>query len=242
MIRFYHTSDLHDRRGFGPRLHALRSESPGYLFDCGDSLRGSQTVYYKDEPIIAEIDEADYDVQAIGNREFHYIFRLLAARKAKMRHPLLCTNLIDTRGRELPFHRSLVIEHEDARIHLLGLLIMQYPVGSLWEKIFGWRFLEPWDVVSDYASRLGEGDLLVVLSHVGLSLDRKLAAAVPRIDCILGGHSHDTLFAPEVVNGVPIIHAGPYGQFVSRTTLQRNETTHRFDVSDFALLPLLGEV
>ena len=238
MIRFYHTSDLHDHRGFVPRLRALRDERSGLLFDCGDSLRGSQTVYHRREPVIDEIDEAGYDAQAIGNREFHYLFPLLRARAQKMRHPLVCTNLLDTKERELPFLRELLVRHDETTIHVVGLLIMQYPVGSPYERLFGWRFLDPWDAVAPYAERIPDGDFLLVLSHVGLSLDRKLAERVPRIDLILGGHSHDTLFAPEVVNGVPIVHAGPYGQYVSRTEMRRQNG--RFAIDDFALLPLLG--
>src|SRR5665213_3162898 len=141
-MRIYHTSDMHDHRGFAPRLDALRAREPGLLFDCGDSLRGSQTVYHRSEPIVAEIDAAKYDAQASGNREFHYLFPLLRARAAKMAHPLICTNLLDTKGRDLPFQRSLVMDYDGARIHLLGLLIMQYPVGSPLERIFGWRFLD----------------------------------------------------------------------------------------------------
>lgn len=239
-MRIYHTSDMHDHRGFAPRLDALRAREPGLLFDCGDSLRGSQTVYHRDEPIIAEMDRAAYDAQAIGNREFHYLFPLLRARAKKMHHPLICTNLVDTKGRELPFLRSLVLDGEGTRIHLLGLLIMQYPVGSPLERVFGWRFLDPWDAVGEYAANVPDGEMLLVLSHVGLSLDRKLAERVPRIDLILGGHSHDTLYEPEMVGDVPIVHAGPYAKYVSRTELSYDADRKRFGIDDFALVPLLG--
>ncbi len=241
MIRLYHTSDLHDRRGFADRLRQLRSRRPGLLFDSGDSLRGSQSVYHRREPIIDEIDRAGYDAQAIGNREFHYIFRLLEARARCMRHLLVCTNLIDTKGRALPFHSSLVLEPpEGPRVHVLGLLIMQYPVGSRWERIFGWRFLPPEEVVAPYAAGVPDGDVLVVLSHVGLPLDRKLASAVPRIDLILGGHTHDTLFEPAYEGVVPIVHAGPYGRYVSCTELEYDPARGRYTVAHFGLLPLLG--
>jgi 2',3'-cyclic-nucleotide 2'-phosphodiesterase (5'-nucleotidase family) len=239
-MRIYHTSDLHNHRGFVPRLRALRDERPGLLFDCGDSLRGSQTMYYRNEPVIAEIDEAGYDAQAIGNREFNYLYPLLLARARRMQHPLVCTNLLDTKERELPFIRSMTIRRNETTIHILGLLIMQYPVGSFYERIFGWRFLDPWDAVQPYADRVPEGDMLLVLSHVGLTLDRQLAQRIPRIDLILGGHSHDTLFTPEWVNGVPIVHAGPYGQYVSRTELTYCAERKHFAIDDFALVPLLG--
>ncbi len=238
MTRVYHTSDLHDRRGIAARLRRLRAAEPGLLFDCGDSLRGSQTVYRRREPIIEEIDEAGYDAQAIGNREFHYLFPLLRARAAKMHHPLVCTNLLDTKGRGLPFVPSLRFERDGTTVHVLGLLIMQYPVGSRWERLFGWRFLDPWDAVAPYASTVPTGDMLVVLSHVGLQLDRILAQRVPRIDLILGGHSHDTLEQPEYTGDVPVVHAGPYGRFVSRTEMRYDGARSRFVVDTFALVPL----
>jgi 2',3'-cyclic-nucleotide 2'-phosphodiesterase (5'-nucleotidase family) len=244
MIRIYPTSDLHDHRGIASRLRELRRERPGLLFDCGDALRGSQSAYYRDEPIIAEMDAAGYDAQAIGNREFHYVFPLLKARALQMRHPLVCTNLQDTKGRVLPFVSALRFElrndrGEPLQIHVLGLLIMQYRTGSGWERLFGWRFLEPWKAVRAYASTIPDGDLLVVLSHIGLSLDRELAARMPRIDLILGGHSHDTLEKPEYVGTVPIVHAGPYGRFVSRSELAYESSGRRFRLADFALVPLL---
>ncbi len=242
MIRIYHTSDLHDHRGIAPRLRALREREPGLLFDCGDSLRGSQTVYHRNEPIVAEIDAAGYDAQAIGNREFHYLFPLLRARAARMRHPLVCTNLLDVKGRPLPFVPSLVFEREATRVHVLGLLIMQYPVGSPWERMFGWRFLDPWDAIEPYARTVADGEMLVVLSHVGLTLDRKLARRVPRIDLLLGGHSHDTFTQPEYVGEVPIVHAGPYGRYVSRSGLAYDSSRRRFSLTDFALVPLLQPV
>jgi 2',3'-cyclic-nucleotide 2'-phosphodiesterase (5'-nucleotidase family) len=237
VLRIYHTSDLHDHRGIVEPLRQLREREPGLLFDCGDSLRGSQTVYHRREPIIAEIDAAGYDAQGVGNREFHYLFGCLRARAAQMKHPLVCTNLIDVKGRELPFVRSLQLHYNGVRVHILSLLIMQYPIGSPWERIFGWRFLDPATVIKEFSAAVPDGDLLLVLSHLGLSLDRKLAAAVPRIDLLLGGHSHDTLHEPEYVSGVPIVHAGPYGQFVSRTQLEASGG--RWRVHTFDLVKLL---
>lgn len=244
MIRIYHTSDLHDRRGIAAPLRALRDERPGMLFDCGDALRGSQSLYYGSEPIVAEMDEAGYDAQAVGNREFHYLFSLLKARAAGMRHPLVCTNLQDTKGRALPFLPALRF---DARtdvgppvgIHVVGLLVIQYRTGSAWERVFGWRFLEPESALQPYASAIPDGDILVVLSHIGLSRDRELADRMPRIDLLLGGHSHDTLAQPEYVGAVPIVHAGPYGRFVSRSELAYEPSSRRFRLAEFALVPLL---
>ena len=238
-MRVYHTSDVHDRRHIAAPINALRAAKPGLYVDCGDSLRGSQTVYHRREPIIAELDAAGVDVQAMGNREFHYLFGAVRARAAQMRHPLLCANLIDTRGRALPFDADAGAAGERTAPRggaFFGLLVMQYPTGSAWERLFGWRFLDPIGVAERIAATTPADTALIALSHLGLSHDRLLAARVPRLDLILGGHSHDTLHEPELVGGVPIVHAGPYGAFASRTELARDGRPRA--IADFALEPL----
>jgi 5'-nucleotidase/UDP-sugar diphosphatase len=240
-LRIYHTSDIHDRRHIAAPLTALRAAKPGLYVDCGDSLRGSQTVYHRREPIIAELDAAGLDAQAMGNREFHYVYGAVRARAAQMRHALLCANLIDTRGRTLPFAADLMHQREvdgaPAAVRFFGLLVMQYPTGSLWERVFGWRFLDPIGVAERIAATTPDDTTLIALSHLGLRHDRLLAARVPRLDLILGGHSHDTLHEPELVGGVPIVHAGPYGAFASRTELAR-DASGRAHITDFVLEPL----
>ncbi len=240
-MRIYHTSDLHDHRHIAGPLRALRARSPGLLVDCGDSLRGSQTVFYRREPIVAEIDAAGYDVQAMGNREFHYLFGAVRARAALMRHPFVCANLVDTFGRALPFRSQITLERNDASgaswtFAFFGLLVPQYPAGSWWERVFGWRFLSPYAVAERIAAETPAGVTLVALSHIGLRADRELARRVPRLDLILGGHSHDTLPQPEYVGDVPIVHAGPYGEFVSQTDLVRDAGRSR--IGAFSLVSL----
>jgi 2',3'-cyclic-nucleotide 2'-phosphodiesterase (5'-nucleotidase family) len=237
MIRIYHTADLHDRRRFVAPLQRLRAERPGLLVDCGDALRGSQTVYFRREPIVAELDAAGYDVTALGNREFHYLFGAVRARLRKMHHPVVCANLVDVRRRTLPFAADALLHAGGGEtVRFFGLLVPQYPSGSPWERFFGWRFLDPYAVADEIARTTPPGVTLVALSHLGLRADRELAARVGRIELILGGHSHDTTPQPEVVNGVPIVHAGPYGAFASRTELERRDERAR--IVDFALVPL----
>jgi 5'-nucleotidase/UDP-sugar diphosphatase len=240
-MRIYHTSDLHDHRGIVEPLRALRAHAPGLLIDCGDALRGSQTVYYRNEPILAELDAAGYDVQAVGNREFHYLFGLMAARLRKMAHPILCANLIDRFARPLPFLTRLDRTIDDGargwKVRFFGLLVPQYPAGSLWERIFGWRFTDPYETARAIAEETPDDVTLIALSHLGLRADRDLARRVPRLDLVLGGHSHDTLERPEYVGPVPIVHAGPYGRYVSRVEFERKGT--RAAPASFALLPLL---
>lgn len=44
-----------------------------------------------------------------------------------------------------------------------------------------------------------EVDVVVILSHLGLSTDRRLAEQITGIDVILGGHTHHVLEEPLVI-------------------------------------------
>eukprot|EP01105_Mastigella_eilhardi_P020768 TRINITY_DN4981_c0_g2_i4.p1 TRINITY_DN4981_c0_g2~~TRINITY_DN4981_c0_g2_i4.p1 ORF type:complete len:705 (-),score=143.44 TRINITY_DN4981_c0_g2_i4:114-2021(-) len=59
--------------------------------------------------------------------------------------------------------------------------------------------------------RVNKGGIIVLLSHLGLEADRKLAASIPRnlgVDVIIGAHSHTLLTEPDVVNNIPIVQVG----------------------------------
>src|SRR5215510_9462732 len=62
-------------------------------------------------------------------------------------------------------------------------------------------------------------DLVVVLSHNGLYVDLKLARRVQGIDVILGGHTHDGVPKPVLIDKTIVINSGAHGKFLSRLDL-----------------------
>lgn len=235
-LSIYFTADVHDRRGFGPQL--ARVVEPGALLvDCGDSLAGSSTVYRRREPIAADFAAAPYRAQAVGNREFHYLYGCMRARAQAMPVPWVCSNLLDLRGRDPVFARSMLLESGGKRVRLFALLVPQYRTGSGWERIFGWRFLAPDVALRDLLASTPGADVTVVLSHLGLSADRAIAESFPMLDAIVGGHSHDLLREPVYVGDVPIVHAGAFAAYAGR--LELDLSARRSRVASYRLVPLL---
>jgi 5'-nucleotidase len=84
--------------------------------------------------------------------------------------------------------------------------------------------LEAQDVIDTL--RMDEGvDLVILISHLGVSVDPTLsedtllATFTRGIDVIVGGHSHDALPSPLIINGTVIVQAGNYGTKLGQLTL-----------------------
>ena len=58
---------------------------------------------------------------------------------------------------------------------------------------FRWETSEIIESIKNMVTDLGEkADILVLMTHLGPKEDRKIVQALPRIDLIAGGHTHDT--------------------------------------------------
>jgi 5'-nucleotidase len=88
-------------------------------------------------------------------------------------------------------------------------------------------------------------DIVICLSHSGVDKDKNgiwagedagLAAKVSGIDVIISGHTHTKLEKPLMVNGIPIVQAGEYGQYVGKLSLTYKNGKVVMD--DYSLIPV----
>jgi 2',3'-cyclic-nucleotide 2'-phosphodiesterase (5'-nucleotidase family) len=83
---------------------------------------------------------------------------------------------------------------------------------------------------------------VILLSHSRHRTDRKLAAELPQLTAIIGGHDH-LLFAPyRLVNGVPIFEALDNGRYLGRMDLAANPLTGETLLESSRYLPITADL
>jgi len=137
----------------------------------------------------------------------------------------------------------VIVEKQGIKMAVFGLMgleaISQAPeAGVLWKN-----YIERAKELVGEIKRNGEADLILCLSHSGYyfddgeeSEDIQLAKAVPDIDVIISGHSHDVLEDEITVGKTTIVGSGAYSDYAGHLVLKQSEDG--YDVSDYQLIPL----
>jgi len=213
-LHILYSNDLHNHAAPLAWVEKLRSEH-SLLLDAGDAIAGSNTAFRWQEPILWRMRELGYEAMTMGNREFHYFRWVHRWREQERAFPLLACNLQDLRQPQWAWRPYLQRARQDIRVAIVGATPVQYPVGSRWERLTGFRFLDP-DICLPplFESLRPQSDVVIFLSHLGLQADLKLASRGLPVDLILGGHSHD--FTPEPIWRGPtaLVHGGSNGRYL----------------------------
>ena len=193
---------------------------------AGDEFSGSaECTITKGASQIRLLNLLGPDAFELGNHEFDYGPARLKELLNRARFPVVCGNLWDKAAGE-PFDAGrvrpyVILRAGKARIGVIGVVTPRF--GAVTKPGSKLEALDPAKVVKKWAHAIADSvDLTVVLSHMGVKADRKLAEKLPRgtVDVIIGGHSHTVLEHPEVRNGVVICQAGSRGEFVGELHLK----------------------
>jgi S-sulfosulfanyl-L-cysteine sulfohydrolase len=155
----------------------------------------------------------------------HWEFTLGAERVRELTRslgfPFLGLNVRDTEWDEPAFQASVMLERGGVRIAVLGQAYPYTPIANPRWMIPNWSFgIREGEVRAEVEkARAAGAELVVLLSHNGFDVDRKLAGRVAGIDVVLTAHTHDALPAVVKVGRTLLVASGSYGKFVSRLDL-----------------------
>jgi len=225
-------------------IKAIRAERPGkvLLLDGGDTWQGSFTsLHSKGADMVRLVNTLKPDAMT-GHWEFTYGARRVEELIGELGFPFLAGNVKDTTWGDPVFKPSTVVERGGLRIGVIGQAFPYTPLANPRYLIPDWSFGIEEDKLAQNVAKLraDKVDLVVLLSHNGFDVDRKLAGRVKGIDVILTGHTHDALPRPLKVGDTLLVAAGSHGKFLARLDLEVSD--RRIAGYEFQLIPVLSDV
>ena len=205
-------------------IKAIRADRPdAILLDGGDTWHGSMTCYKTAGQDMVNV----MNLLAPDAMTFHWEFTLGSERVQEIVESLpfaaLGQNIFDTEWDEPAplFPPYKMFERGGTKIAVIGQAFPYMPIANPgWmfpEYSFGIRD-ENMQAMVDQVRAQG-AECVVVLSHNGFDVDKKMASIVSGIDVILSGHTHDALPEPALAGQTIIVPSGSNGKFVSRVDL-----------------------
>src|SRR5262245_9360450 len=222
-------------------VRAERGEDRVLLFDGGDTWQGSLGANRtKGQDMVDCLKLLRPDAMT-GHWEFTYGEERVKQLVEALGYPFLALNVRDTDWDEPVFGAYRMFEKGGVKIAVLGQALPFTAISHPRWMFPKWSFgIREDDIRATVDKVRQEGaEVVVLLSHNGLGIDRKLAGRVAGIDVILTSHTHDPW--PEVikVGKTLLVAAGSHGKFVARLDLDvRNGEIKDFR---FKLIPLFAE-
>jgi len=213
-------------------IKRLKAKNPNrtLVLDAGDIAQGTPlSNEFRGIPVVEYMNAIPFDATTLGNHEFDWGQKTLAKMRKTMRFPCICANVVNSITGATP---SFVVPYrifnlDGVKVGIIGVTTPTIPSISYPENIKNLTFLEPGEVVEKYVRILQERGVSIigVLSHLGVEDDKKLAARVPGITFITGGHSHTVLKEGLRVGDTIITQAGAYGMYVGTLSMTVNRKT-----------------
>ncbi|MDH5486358.1 MAG: thiosulfohydrolase SoxB [Gammaproteobacteria bacterium] len=229
----------------------LRASRPdrSLLLDSGDTWQGSATALWtKGQDMVDAQKLLGVDVMT-GHWEFTYgaeRVKEIIEKDLKGHINFVAQNVTDATWGELIFKPYVIREVNKVPVAIIGQAFPYTPIANPRYMFEDWSFGINDDRMQKMVDEVrGKGaQVVAVLSHNGMDVDLKMASRVRGIDVIVGGHTHDAMPAPSLLNNpggkTLVINSGANGKFLSLLDLD----VKNGKVADyrFKLLPVFANL
>lgn len=223
-------------------IRAERGDDKVLLLDGGDTWQGSYTALQTNAQDMVDCMALLKPDAMVGHWEFTLGEDRVLEIIDSMDYPFLASNVVDNDWEEPVFESTSMRDVGGARVAIIGQAMPYTPIANPRWMFPGWSFGLRTELLQQNvdAARDAGAEVVVLLSHNGFDVDRKLAADITGIDVILTGHTHDAIPKAISVGNTLILASGSHGKFLGRVDLE----VKNGKVVDFnsTLIPVFSDV
>ncbi|KQO01260.1 bifunctional metallophosphatase/5'-nucleotidase [Paenibacillus sp. Leaf72] len=225
-IVILHTNDIHSRLENAARIASyiadqrrVHGKDNLLVLDIGDHMdrMRSETEGSDGMVNVALLNEAGYDAVTIGNNEglTYSKERLAELYGQHAKFAVLGANMLDAATNKQPpwLLPHIIVNKGHIKIGLIGVTAN----FTDFYVLLGWNATDPFEAIQKQVEQLREEvDLIIVLSHLGLANDERIAQELTGVDLVLGAHTHHLLEEALQVKHTSICAAGKFGEHIGR--------------------------
>ena len=240
-IIIYHTNDLHSHFEYWPRIeqeikkqqivHKKLKETM-LLFDIGDHIDRFHpyTEALLGKGNIRLLNECGYDGITIGNNEGITLpHDDLDTLYDEAKFDCIVANIYHEDGTRPKWAKPYVI-YETMNGTKIGVIGVTVNFTSFYKPL-KWKVTDPFDELEYWIPIVNkQSDLLIVLSHLGLSEDERMAEQFSDIDIILGAHTHHVLPEGKLINNSLLCCTGKYGMNLGRVDIHFDTNCRKIEL------------
>ena len=222
-------------------VRAERGDDKVLLLDGGDSWQGSWTSLQTKAQDMVEVMSALKLDAMVGHWEFTYGAERVKEIADKASFAFLAQNIRDNEWQEPVFEARKIFERGGAKIAVIGQALPRTAVANPRWMFPKWEFgIREEDIQKQIdESRAAGASIVVLLSHNGFDVDRKLAGRVKGLDVILTAHTHDAMPGLIRVGDTVLIASGSHGKFLSRLDIEVKD--NKVAGVRFKLMPVFSD-
>ncbi|MEI7473155.1 MAG: bifunctional UDP-sugar hydrolase/5'-nucleotidase [bacterium] len=225
-------------------IKKIKSENKNVLvLDGGDIAQGSLYYsFYGPIPNIEYMNNAGYDASAVGNHEFDRGINDFQSSIKCAKFPFLASNLHFKKHKELNclIKDYLIKDVNGFKIGIIGVTTPEFATKT--KAPDDTIVLSPEKAINHSLKELkNKTDYNIVLSHMGIDEEKKIAAKLKNIDLIVGGHSHTMIQQPIIIenkqNKTFIVQDWQWGMYIGELTLDFNDN-NKLNSYKYELIPV----
>lgn len=213
LMRFEKEGKIGGMAWMATAIKSIRKEKGNdhiILLDGGDTFSDDQLGNLtKGEAMILMMNKLNYDLMVLGNHDFDYSLERTHELENMANFPMRAANIIDQEtGSPIFQDPYIILERGDLKIGLLPIGYRNTPLTGNSKNIKGLKFIKGIEAVDKYLPELKtKADIIVLLSHEGMAVDKIIAEKINGIDLIIGAHSHDVIEPPIKINQTYVVQA-----------------------------------
>ena len=219
-----------------------RATARGAVFvaDGGDTFQGSGPAAWSEgEVVLGPFNALGVDVCVPGNWEVVYGPSRFRDLMRRVSCKVTTYNFHDTSTGQRLFAPEVTLERDGVRVAFVGITDPTTTKRQPPDEVAGLdstRIEGLHDFVRSLRAR-ERADLVVAVTHTGLSVSRQIAREMPELDVVLSGHTHERTARPILEGKVIVVEPGSMGSFLGRLDVTVGEHGGVVD-HEFELIPI----